>query len=219
MIAQEKEIIHAVSLEVMKELKDQESGHDWFHVMRVWKNAKMIAAEENVDLFVVELGALLHDIADWKFHDGDETIGPRKAREILEQHEVASDVIDQVCDIVSTISYKGSGVPTPMKTKEGEVVQDADRLDALGAIGIARTFTYGGHKNRPMYDPSISPVIHQDKEAYKKNVGPTINHFYEKLLLLKDRMNTQTGKKIAQERHEFMEKYLKQFFAEWNGEK
>lgn len=215
----QKEIIDAVSLEVMKELKDQESGHDWFHVMRVWKNARMITAEEHVDPFVVELGALLHDIADWKFYDGDETVGPRRAREILQRHAVADEVIDQVCEIILTMSYKGAGVPTPMKTKEGEVVQDADRLDAIGAIGIARTFTYGGHKNRPMYDPSIPPIIHQDKEAYKKNVGPTINHFYEKLLLLKDRMNTQTGRRLAEERHAFMEKYLEQFLKEWSGEK
>ncbi len=213
----EQTFIQAVAHEVEEKLKDQESGHDWWHVLRVWNNAKLIARDEEVNLFIVELGALLHDIADWKFHDGDESVGPHVARELLKKHGVNEEVIAHVCNIVATISYKGAGVVTPMKTKEGEVVQDADRLDALGAIGIARTFTYGGHKNRPLYDPSIPPMLHQDKEAYKKNVGPTINHFYEKLLLLKDRMNTQTGKHLAQNRHVFMEKYLEQFFDEWNG--
>ncbi len=211
-------LIERVSDEVQKRMQRAESGHDWFHVERVWRNAKMIGKKEEVNMQVVELGALLHDIADWKFHDGDETAGPRIARELLNTCGADAATIDHVCDIIASISFKGAGVTTPMKTREGEVVQDADRLDALGAIGIARTFSYGGHKNRLLYDPGQKPVLHQDKEAYKNNNGPTINHFYEKLLLLKDRMNTQTGKRLAQERHVFMEAFLDQFYREWNGE-
>ncbi len=210
-------MVQAIAREVENKLKDQESGHDWWHVLRVWNNTKLIARDEKVNLFVVELAALLHDIADWKFHEGNESVGPRVARELLERYGVDEEVIVSVCDIVATISYKGAGVATPMKTKEGEVVQDADRLDALGAIGIARTFSYGGHKNRVMYDPTEPPVLHQDKEAYKSGTGSTINHFYEKLLLLKDRMNTEAGKRLAQERNQFMESYLEQFYKEWNG--
>ncbi len=213
----QNKIVRSVIEEVKSRLANQESGHDWWHVMRVWKNAQTIAQNEQVDLFVVELGALLHDIADWKFYEGDETVGPKVAREILEGQKVDENVIKQVCEIISTISYKGAGVVSLMRTKEGMVVQDADRLDALGAIGIARTFSYGGHKNREMYNPEQPPVMHQDFEAYKTNTGSTINHFYEKLLLLKDRMNTQTGKKMAEERHVFMEEYLKQFYKEWEG--
>lgn len=210
-------LIESIAQEVKARMRGAESGHDWFHIERVWKNAKLIGAHEQADMQIVELGALLHDIADWKFHDGDESAGPRVARELLKKHHADEMVIEHVCEIVATISFKGAGVATPMKTKEGEVVQDADRLDALGAIGIARTFAYGGHKNRPMYDPDQQPMLHQDKDAYKNNSGPTINHFYEKLLLLKDRMNTQTGKQLAQERHAFMEDFLNQFFREWNG--
>jgi len=213
----EQKIIASVVHEVKEKLKDQESGHDWFHVLRVWNNARLMAKGEEVDLFVVELAAILHDIADWKFYDGDESVGPKAARLIMESHHVDSSVIEHVCEVIATMSYKGAGVPTSMRTKEGEVVQDADRLDALGAIGIARAFSYGGHKNRVMYDPAHLPVLHQDKYAYISNKGSTINHFYEKLLLLKDRMNTQTGKQVAEERHLFMQKYLEQFYQEWNG--
>jgi len=194
------------------------SGHDWWHVYRVWNVAGKLAQAEGADRSVVELAALLHDIADWKFHDGDDAIGPRKAREWLENQRTDENTIHHVCDIVATISYKGAGVATPMRTLEGKVVQDADRLDAIGAQGIARTFAYGGHKNRLIYHPGQKPVLHRSFEEYKKNDGHTINHFYEKLLLLKDRMNTEAGRKMAEERHLFMEQFLDRFFREWNGE-
>lgn len=194
-----------------------DSSHDWWHVWRVWQMAKRLAAEESADTFVVELGALMHDIADWKFHDGDETVGPRVAGEVLSSHGVAPDVIAQVQDIVATISYKGAGVATPMKTIAGKCVQDADRLDAIGAVGIARCFAYGGHKGRAMFDPDDKPVMHEDKDSYHKSTGASVNHFYEKLLLLKDRMNTETAKRIAEDRHAFMERYLDEFYQEWDG--
>lgn len=177
----------------------------------------MIARGERADEFVVELAALLHDIADWKFHGGDENAGPDKARRWLESQHVDEPTIERVCQIIKTVSYKGAGVSTPMKTSEGMIVQDADRLDALGAIGIARTFAYGGHKGRAIYDPNEPPQMHETFEQYKNSQGHTINHFYEKLLLLKDRLNTQTAKKIAAARHKYMEDFLSQFFAEWEG--
>ncbi len=194
-----------------------DSSHDWWHVWRVWQLARRLAAEEGADTFVVELGALTHDIADWKFHDGDETVGPRVAGEVLSSHGVAPEVIAQVRDIVATISYKGAGVATPMATTEGKCVQDADRLDAIGAIGIARCFAYGGHKGSSMHDPEQSPVLHADKESFKSNRSSSINHFYEKLLLLKDRLNTPAARKIAEARHAFMEAYLAEFYREWEG--
>lgn len=202
---------------VKSTLKNAEGGHDWFHIERVWNNAKLIAIGENVNLFIVELGALLHDIADAKFHNGDETIGPQLARKFLESHLVDETVIFQVEKIIENVSFKGGNFNQQFKSKELEVIQDADRLDAIGAIGIARAFNYGGFKNRLLYDPKIKPNLHQTKEEYKKNEAPTINHFYEKLLLLKDKMNTETGKKIAAKRHQFMEIYLQQFYDEWNG--
>lgn len=183
----------------------------------MWNLAKRLAEAEGANPVIVEVSALLHDIADWKFHDGDESACAAAARGWLESIQAPPGITDAVCDIVSTISYKGAGVPTPMKTIEGEVVQDADRLDAIGALGIARTFTYGGYKNRLIYHPDQQPVMHQSFEEYKKNEGHTINHFYEKMLLLKDRMNTKTGKKLAEERHRFMDTFLEQFFREWNG--
>lgn len=195
------------------------SGHDWWHIYRVWKMSVRIAKEENANLLVVELGALLHDIADWKFNDGDEEVGPAKARAWLQSLMVDEEVIAQVCQIVRDISYKGAGVATPMPTIEGQVVQDADRLDAIGAIGIARTFAYGGSKAREMYNPDQSPVLHQSFEQYKMGNGSTINHFYEKLLLLKERMNTATAKRLAQHRHKVMEEFLEEFYLEWEGEK
>lgn len=213
------ELISKVTDDVRARLSG-DSSHDWWHVFRVWKLATRIGLEEKVEnMLVVELGALLHDIADWKFHDGDETVGPRVAREMLEAHAVDTATVDEVCDIVATISYKGAGVATPMKTHAGQVVQDADRLDAIGAVGIARTFAYGGHKNRAMYDPEVPPTLHQDKQSYHKNEGHTINHFYEKLLLLKERMNTVTAKRIAEDRHRFMEAYLDEFYQEWDGKR
>jgi uncharacterized protein len=173
----------------------------------------------NADLYVVQLAAILHDIADWKFHGGDLTAGPRAARDWLEQHDVAPDVMEHVCEIIGQLSYKGSGVTTDMPTLEGKVVQDADRLDAIGAMGIARAFAYGGHDGRLLYDPEQPPEIHTSAQAYRNSRGATINHFYEKLLLLKDRMQTATGRAMAQQRHEFMEQYLAQFYAEWEGQK
>jgi len=204
---------------VKQELKHAEAGHDWWHIERVWKSAKAIAKEENVDLLVVEFAALLHDIADAKFHGGDEEIGPQKAGDFLNSIAVDQALIIHVQEIIRNMSFKSSLGEVKFSSPEMLVVQDADRLDAIGAIGIARAFTYGGFKNRELYDPAIKPVIKQSKETYKNTTAPTINHFYEKLLLLKDKMNTETGKRIAQERHAFMEAYLEQFYGEWNGKK
>ena len=202
---------------VEDKLSGDGSGHDWWHIFRVWTVAKKIAVEEKAQVEIVELGALLHDIADWKFHDGDDSIGPAIAREFLNNQNVEPNVSDSVVEIISTVSYKGAGVATPMKTLEGKIVQDADRLDAIGALGIARTFAYGGYKNRLIYHPDEKPVLHESYEDYKKNEGHTINHFYEKLLLLKERMNTNTGKRIAEGRHKFMQSFLDQFYREWDG--
>jgi uncharacterized protein len=194
-------------------------GHDWFHIERVYKNAVLIAASENCDLEIVQLGALLHDIADSKFHDGDETIGPRTARTFLESEKMSPATIDHVIAIIENISFKGGKVERQFSSIELDIVQDADRLDAIGAIGIARTFNYGGFKNRALYNPEIAPNLTMTKDEYKNNEAPTINHFYEKLLLLKDKMNTTTGKQIAQDRHRYMEDFLEQFYAEWEGKK
>ena len=204
---------------VKQELQNAEGGHDWFHIDRVYKNSLLIAKTESCDALVVQLGALLHDIADSKFHNGDETVGPRVAREYLESKAVSQDIIDHVVLIIENISYKGGNFEKKFSSKELDIVQDADRLDAIGAIGIARTFNYGGFKNRTLYDPEIAPKTGMSKEEYKKNDSPTINHFYEKLLLLKDKMNTDTGKQIAEQRHQYMEGFLSQFYAEWEGEK
>ena len=202
---------------VEDKLSGDGSGDDWWHIFRVWTLAKKIAVEEKAQIEIVELSALLHDIADWKFHDGDDSIGPAIAREFLDNHNVETNLSDSVVEIISTVSYKGAGVATPMKTLEGKIVQDADRLDAIGALGIARTFAYGGYKNRLIYHPDEKPVLHENYEDYKKNEGHTINHFYEKLLLLKERMNTNTGKRIAEGRHKFMQSFLDQFYREWDG--
>ncbi len=197
--------------------EDEGSGHDWWHVYRVWETAKRLASAEGADSTIVQIAALLHDVSDWKLHGGDEQKGLQRIRELLaEDLDPAS--IEKVCDIISKISYKGAGVATPMGSLEGQVVQDADRLDAIGAMGIARAFAYGGHQGRLIYHPEHNPEMHDSFEAYKNNSGPSINHFYEKLLLLKDRMNTPTGRKIAEQRHRLMEQYLMQFFKEWNGE-
>jgi uncharacterized protein len=202
---------------VKKTLKKAEGGHDWWHIYRVWNNAKHIAQHEDADLFVVELGALLHDIADSKFHDGDETLGPRIAGQFLQQMEVREELIIHVQNIITHISFKGGNHEQLFRSAELDIVQDADRLDALGAIGIARAFNYGGFKNRPLYDPAIEPKLNKTKEEYKKAADPTINHFYEKLFLLKDRMNTATGKQLALERHQFMQDYITRFHKEWEG--
>jgi uncharacterized protein len=215
----QSDIVEAAADHIRGLLAGDSSGHDWFHIERVWKTAVTIARGEGADLFVVELAALLHDIADWKFHGGNEDAGPQAAREWMMGFGVPKPTIDHVCEIIASLSFKGAGVATPMSSLEGQCVQDADRLDAIGAVGIARAFAYGGHKGRAMYDPAVPPTPHDSFGAYKKNAGPTINHFYEKLLLLKDRMNTAAGQKLASERHEFMERYLEQFFAEWKGER
>jgi uncharacterized protein len=204
---------------VKKTLAKAEGGHDWWHIYRVWKNAQNIAKKEGgVDFLVVELGALLHDIADSKFHDGDEEIGPKTARDYLVTLQLPVEVIEHVENIVRHISFKGSIEGQKWRSLELGVVQDADRLDALGAIGIARTFNYGGYKGRVLYDPDIKPNLSMTKEEYKNSVAPTLNHFYEKLFLLKDLMNTQTGKEIAKQRHQFMEEYVEQFYSEWEGQ-
>jgi len=202
---------------VKNTLKNAEGGHDWFHVLRVWNNAKLIAKTENVAIFIVELGALLHDIADSKFYNGDETVGPKVAREFLESENVSEDIIRHIEQIITNISYKGGNFKQTFTSPELAIIQDADRLDAIGAIGIARCFNYGGFKNRQLYNPEIAPNLTMSKEEYKNSETPTINHFYEKLLLLKDRMNTVSGKKIAQERHQYMENFLQQFYNEWEG--
>ncbi len=211
------ELIEKTIAFVKSELQNAEGGHDWWHIERVWKNAKHIAQTEVVELLIVELGALLHDIADSKFNNGDETLGAIKARQFLSSLSIEEKVILQVENIINNISFKGGNFAADVYSKELEVVQDADRLDAIGAIGIARAFNYGGFKGRELYNPSIHPDMGMSKEQYKNSQAPTINHFYEKLLTLKDRMNTQTGRKMAEQRHEFMETFLVQFFKEWEG--
>ena len=204
---------------VKEKLANAEGGHDWFHVERVYRNAILISKNEVCNTAIVQLGALLHDIADSKFHDGDEIVGPKMAREFLESQEVDEATITHVINIIENISFKGGNFQNTFSSKELDIVQDADRLDAIGAIGIARMFNYGGFKNRVIYDPKIAPKNKMTKEEYKKNDSPTINHFYEKLFLLKDKMNTETGKEIAKERHRYMEGFLSQFYAEWEGAK
>ncbi len=201
-------------------LASDSTGHDWWHISRVLSNARKIAERERqtCDQLVVELGAMLHDIADWKFHNGDVKAGGNKAREWLSAKRVDPIVVDHVCMIVDTISWKGAGVENKMSTIEGKIVQDADRLDAIGAIGIARTFAYGGHAGRSMYDPDLAPSLHSTFEEYKQSKSHTINHFYEKLLLVKDRLNTESARSLAEARHQYMASFLEQFYAEWRGE-
>jgi uncharacterized protein len=214
----QQEIIDQTAAFIKEQLSGESSGHDWWHVYRVWKSAVHIGKQEQTDMFVVEVAALLHDIADWKFHDGNDEVEPQRAAEWLQTLHVDDETIAHVCDIIRNISFKGAGVTTAMQTIEGKVVQDADRLDAIGAIGIARTFAYGGSKGREMYNPDLSPHLHDSFEAYKQNQSHTINHFYEKLLLLKERMNTATARQLAEQRHRVMEDYLDQFYREWDGE-
>ena len=216
MLTNEDQITKTIAF-VKEQLANAEGGHDWFHIERVFNNVLLISKTERVDKIVVSLAALLHDIADSKFHNGDETIGPKIAREFLFNLNVDSAVIEHVINIIENISFKGGNVSRKFHSKELDVVQDADRLDAIGAIGIARCFNYGGFKNRQLYNPDIKPNLKMTKEEYKSSTAPTINHFYEKLLLLKDKMNTNTGKRIASDRHAFMELYLKQFYNEWDG--
>jgi len=202
---------------VQKTLANAEAGHDWFHIERVFKTAQNINQQENGDELVVAFAALLHDIADPKFNNGDEELGPNMAASFLASIAVNTEVIAHVKLIIQNMSFKNSFDGTGFTSKEMQIVQDADRLDAIGAIGIARAFTYGGFKNRVLYDPAILPEEHLTKESYKNTTAPTINHFYEKLLLLKDMMNTEAGKAIAVERHNFMLLYLEQFYKEWDG--
>lgn len=203
---------------VKEKLEGAEAGHDWFHIERVWKLSKKIADSETCNLQVVELGALLHDIADPKFHDGDESLALKISNEFLKNQNVSADIIEQVLFSIKNISFKNREEAPEILPIELQIVQDADRIDAIGAIGIARTFNYGGFKNNLMYHPDIQPALNMTKEEYKKSKGTTINHFYEKLLLLKDMMNTETGKKLAEERHDFMVEFLDQFSREWNVE-
>ena len=210
-------IISETIIFVKEKLKDAEAGHDWSHIERVHKNAVKISENENCDELVVKLGALLHDIADSKFHNGDESIGPQTARYFLESIKCDEVTTNHVVKIIENISFKGGNFKSQFVSKELQIIQDADRLDAIGAIGIARTFNYGGYKNRQIYNPEIAPKLNMTKEEYKNSTAPTLNHFYEKLLLLKDKMNTDTGMKLAEQRHRFMEQFLSQFYSEWEG--
>ncbi len=219
----DQSIINYTITHVKSALQDAEGGHDWWHIQRVWNNAKHIAQQEQqtskqpLDLLTIELGALLHDIADAKFHEGNEDAGPQKALGLMQEMEVPEETRMHVTQIVRHISFKGGNHAQAFRSPELDIVQDADRLDALGAIGIARAFNYGGFKNRALYDPSIPPKLDMNKEAYKNSNAPTLNHFYEKLLLLKDRMNTATGRKMAEARHQYMKTFLHQFYQEWEG--
>ncbi|HET7230106.1 MAG TPA: HD domain-containing protein [Longimicrobium sp.] len=212
------DVLARTEAHVRQAMTGEGSGHDWWHVHRVRQTALRLAREEGADAYVVELAALLHDIADHKFHGGDETAGPRAARAWLEPLGVEPEVTGHVASIIAALSFKGAGVNTPMETPEGRVVQDADRLDALGAVGIARTFAYGGSRGREMHDPGVAPEAHGSFAAYKASTGPTINHFHEKLLLLRERMNTASARRIAEGRHRFMERFLARFHAEWEGQ-
>lgn len=218
MTEKQHQIINKTAEFVKETLSGAEGGHDWWHTQRVWKTAKNIAKKEKADEFVVELGALLHDIADSKFHGGNEEVGPKLAREFLESEKVEPEVINNIEAIIRNISYKNSLSGNKYHSQEFDIIQDADRLDAIGAIGIARTFNYGGHINAEMYNPEILPRKDLTETEYKGSRSPTLNHFYEKLLLLKDKMNTSTGKKLAENRHFFMEKYLIQFYKEWDSD-
>ena len=213
-----KEIIEETKEFVKRNTEGAESGHDWWHIFRVWKLSKHIAGNEDVDIFIVELGALFHDIADSKFHEGDEEKGPRIARKFLSSFRIQESIIEHIEKIIKNISFKNNIDKTRFKSKELDVIQDADRLDAMGAIGIARAFNYGGYKNREIYNPEIKPNLYPSKEEYINSNSPTINHFYEKLLLIKEKMNTETGRAMAERRHRFMEEFLQQFYKDWNIE-
>ena len=209
-----QQLIEKTALFIRKHSEQESSGHDWWHVSRVWKLAKKIAMQENANLFFVEMASLLHDLDDWKLVAPENT--NNKAEIWMKELGMEQPDIFRITNIINEVSYKGAGVDTTPTTNEARIVQDADRLDAMGAIGIARTFAYGGYKDRLIYDPEVKPEMHQNFESYKKTTAPTINHFYEKLLLLKNRMNTDSAKKMANERHRFMELYLEQFYNEWN---
>jgi uncharacterized protein len=210
-------LIARVAAHIQARFSGEGSGHDWHHIDRVRRLARRIATVEGADPEIAELAALVHDIADWKFHGGDDAIGPREAERLLTEEGAPAEVIAAVVEIVRSISFKGAGVHSAMRTLEGQCVQDADRLDAIGAIGIARCFAYGGHAGRPLYDPAVPPVMHASAEEYKSANGPSLNHFYEKLFLLKERMNTASGRKLAEERHQFMESFVSRFLQEWES--
>lgn len=212
-----EKIIRKTASYIEKTFKNSHSGHDWWHMWRVWQNAKLIGKTEKVDMFIVEMGALLHDISDWKFNSKKDSESGLQARKWLEQFNLDEKTINHICDIVAHVSFKGVGVTPEMKTLEGKVVRDADRLDALGAIGIARAFAYGGSVNRLMYDPNRKPQEYKSQQEYMSNSADTINHFYEKLLHLKDLIRTDSGKKIAEKRHKYIEDFLKEFYGEWKG--
>ncbi len=211
-------IIQQTIIFVKQTLNKAEGSHDWFHIYRVWKNTRLILKTEKANSLVCELAALLHDIADHKFHEGNETIGPKKTEQYLLSLNIDNEIVAPVVNIVKSISFLGGHQENNYFSPELAVVQDADRLDAIGAIGIARTFAYGGFKKREIYNPDIKPNLQMSKEEYKNSTAPTINHFYEKLLLLKDKMNTETGKTLAEKRHNFMLQYLSQFYDEWEGD-
>ena len=213
----QNEIIQKTAEYIKLEFGDDSSGHDWWHIYRVWKNALSICEQEKADVFLVELAALLHDLDDWKFN-GSEDETPYRAKAWMQECGIEFRIIEQVCEIIMHVSYKGAHVENKMRSLEGFIVQDADRLDAIGAIGIGRAFAYGGYKNRQMYDPDSPPNLHNSFEQYKNSKSATINHFYEKLLLLKDMMNTVTAKRIAEQRHEVMLQFLDQFMREWEGD-
>lgn len=217
MTKKQKEIISRTAKYVEKTLGREATGHDWLHVDRVWRTARRLGKGTGADMFVVELAALLHDIADWKFHGGDASAGPKKAAAWLRRLGVDGATVEHVASIIAESSFKGARVRNRIATLEGRIMQDADRLDALGAIGIARAFAYGGSKGREIYNPAVRPVMHASAEAYSKNASPTINHFYEKLLLLEGLMNTRKGKSAARGRHRFMQDFLRQFDAEVSG--
>lgn len=210
-----KKLIAETEIFVKSFLEHESSGHDWWHINRVRATAMAIGNDEGADLFVVELAALLHDMDDWKL--SDEHVDSQKSKKWLEDCLLDPNLIEKICRVIEGVSFKGAQVNTSTDDLECRVVQDADRLDAIGAVGIARTFAYGGSRGRGIYDPNILPVMHADFEAYKKNNTHTINHFYEKLLLLKDQMQTKTGRALAEQRHQFMLTFLDQFFHEWNG--
>ncbi len=211
------EIINKTTKFVKETLAEADGSHDWWHIYRVLKTTQLILKTEKANILICELAALLHDIADHKFHNGDETIGAKKARIFLNSLNIENNIVESVVKIIENISYLGGHKKSNYYSKELAIVQDADRLDAIGAIGIARTFAYGGYKKREIYNPEIQPNLNMSKEEYKNNTAPTINHFYEKLFLLKDKMNTETGKKLAEKRHNFMKMFLNQFYNEWDG--
>jgi uncharacterized protein len=213
----ERELIQRTADHVKDAMAGDSSGHDWWHVYRVWQTAIRLASQMEANLTVVELGALLHDIADWKLHDGDVEIGPRVAREWLESLKAHPEIVDRVTGIIAGLSFAGAGVPDKACSIEAQIVQDADRLDALGAVGIGRTFAFGGAHHRLMYDPEIRPVYHDNFESYKSSASPTINHFYEKLFLLKDRMHTAAGREMAEGRHQYMVDFVNRFYMEFDG--